>query len=290
MTDNRHRAFGTVGVVGLGLIGGSMARDLHGLGVRVLGYDRDRAALEAACADGAVDGAIDSSMTGLAAADAVIVAVPVSELPAVLGTIAAATGPRLITDVGSTKRSAIAAAESVGVGERFVGSHPMAGDHHSGWTATRTGMFAGATVYLCRTRRTRSEAFTLAEELWGALGARTQIIDAETHDERLAYASHLMHAAATALTLTLEEAGVSQAELGRGGRESTRLAGGSVDMWSAIALDNADNVTRAIRSLEMQLERLRVALAENDERAVRRILSAAGSRHIPAQRDHRIDS
>ena len=276
MTNDRRIAR-SVGVVGLGLIGGSIARDLHALGVRVFGYDRDHATLDAARAEGAVDTVLDASLAGLEDADVVIVAVPVSLLPDVLRTITASTSARLITDVGSTKRSAIAAAESLGLGERFVGSHPMAGDHRSGWGASRRGLFADATVYLCRTRSTRDEPVALAQQLWRALGARPQIIDAETHDHLLAYSSHLMQSVASALALALAEAGVHRADLGPGGRDSTRLAGGSVEMWTAIARENADELIPAIRALEAQLGRLRAALEGQNERAARDLFAAASA-------------
>jgi prephenate dehydrogenase len=275
VTSEPRIALRSAGIVGLGLIGGSIARDLHALRVRVLGYDRDRATLDMSCAEGAVDQALDASLAGLEDVDAVIVAVPVSSLPDTLRTIARSTSARLITDVGSTKRSAIAAAESHGVGERFVGSHPMAGDHHCGWGASRRGLFAGATVYLCRTRHTGEQPVALARELWRVLGARPQIIDADKHDQLLAYASHLMQSVGTALALTLQDAGVSRTDLGPGGRDSTRLAGGSIEMWTAIARDNADALGPAIHALEMRLEQLRTALAQKDETAVRAIFSAA---------------
>jgi prephenate dehydrogenase len=277
VTGERRITLRSAGVVGLGLIGGSIARDLHALGVRVLGYDRDAATLDMACAQGVVDVALDASLGGLADAELVIVAVPVSLLPDVLRTISPSTKARLITDVGSTKRSAIAAAESLGICQRFVGSHPMAGDHRSGWGASRRGLFAEATVYLCRTRSTREESLALAQQLWRALGARPQLIDADSHDHLLAYASHLMQSVATALALTLEDAGVSRAELGPGGRDSTRLAGSSVEMWSAIARDNADALIPAIRALETQLQWLRAALEGQDDGAVRGLFRAANA-------------
>jgi len=275
VTTERGIALQSAGVVGLGLIGGSIARDLHALGVRVLGYDRDGATLDMACAEGVVDRALDESLTGLEDADAVIVAVPVLLLPDTLRTIKDATSARLITDVGSTKRSAIAAAESLGLGERFVGSHPMAGDHRSGWRASRKGLFADAIVYLCRTRRTGEEPVNLAQELWRALGARPRIIDAGAHDQLLAYASHLMQSVATALALTLDDAGVSRTDLGPGGSDSTRLAGGSVEMWTAIARDNADALVPAIRALEGRLAQLRAALAREDDDALHTAFAAA---------------
>ena len=268
-------ALRSVGVVGLGLIGGSVARDLHDLGVHVRGYDRDRQSLDMACSDGVVDQPLDASLAGLEDADAVIVAVPVSLLPEVLGAVADTTKARLITDVGSTKRSAIAAAESVGIGERFVGSHPMAGDHRSGWCASRQGLFVDATVYLCRTSESREEPVILAHELWRAFRARPQLIDAGAHDRLVAYASHLMQSVATALALTLDDAGVARTDLGPGGRDSTRLAGGSVEMWTAIGRDNADALVPAIRALETHLAGLRSALAAKDEDAIRTAFGAA---------------
>jgi prephenate dehydrogenase len=266
----------SAGVVGLGLIGGSIARDLSALGVRVLAYDRDAATLEMACGAGVVDEVLDASLAGLDAAEIVIVAVPVSAARDVL--VAAAhslTRTRLVTDVGSTKRSVVAAAQATGIGERFVGSHPMAGHHQSGWVAAREGLFVGATVYLCPTPSTHADSVALAHELWRVLGARPQIIDAEAHDRRIAYASHLPQAVSTALALTLAGAAVNRDELGDGGRDTTRLAGGSVEMWTAIAADNADGLLPAVEALGAQLERLRTALAQRDDRALRGIFTAA---------------
>lgn len=265
----------SAGIVGLGLIGGSIARDLSSLGVRVLAYDRDAATVEMACAAGIVDEAVDASLAGLADADLVIVAVPVSAASDVLAVARLRTRARLITDVGSTKRSVVAAAQTIGIGERFVGSHPMAGHHQSGWGAAREGLFVGATVYLCPTPSTRPDSLALAHELWRMLGARPEVIDAEAHDRRIAYASHLPQAASTALALALADADVKRGELGDGGRDTTRLAGGSVEMWTAIAADNADALLPAIDALGAQLERLRAALAQRDDGALRAIFTAA---------------
>jgi prephenate dehydrogenase len=241
----------------------------------VAGYDRDPATLDMAKAEGVIADTLDASLAGLDDVDAVIVAVPVSLLPDVLRLLSPSAGARLITDVGSTKRSAIAAAESLGIGERFIGSHPMAGDHRSGLGASRKGLFTNAMVYLCRTSRTADETTAVAREFWRALGARPHVIDADRHDHLLAYTSHLMQSAASALALTLEEAGVQRTELGPGGRDGTRLAAGSVEMWAAIARDNADELVPALLALEGQLARLRSALARQDDRAVRDIVTRA---------------
>lgn len=262
-------------MIGLGLIGGSVARDLSALGVRVLAYDRDPSTIDMACAEGVVDEPLDASLAGLQDAEVVIVAVPVTTFRDALAAASSLPLARLITDVGSTKRSALVTAEALGIRERFVGSHPMAGDHRSGWLASRSGLFAAARVYVCRTQHTREEPFALAQELWRALGACPEEIDPDAHDRLLAYASHLPHAASAALALALADAGVSHANLGPGGRDTLRVAGGSVEMWTAIARDNADALVPAIAALEAQLQRVSAALARGDEGTIRDIFDAA---------------
>ncbi|MEX2153070.1 MAG: prephenate dehydrogenase [Gemmatimonadaceae bacterium] len=278
MSDIEERlTFRTAGVIGLGLIGGSVARDLAALGVRVVAYDRDPATMESACAEGVVAEPLGTSLTGLSDAEVVIVAVPVSALRDVLRAAPPLPLARLITDAGSTKRSAIMTAEALGIGERFVGSHPMAGDHRSGWAASRRGLFNGAKVYLCRTRQSCEDAVTGAHDLWRALGGSPEEIAPDAHDRLLAYASHLPHAVSAALALTLESAGVTRAALGAGGRDATRLAGGSVEMWTAIARDNADDLLPCLVALEAHLQRLRAALERGDEASLRDLFRTARS-------------
>lgn len=266
----------TVAVLGLGLIGGSLARDLSARGVRVMGYDADAATLDAACTAAVVHQRLEASLAGLEGATIVIVAVPVSATRDVL--TAASTHlarASLVMDVGSTKRTALAIAQSLGIAERFVGSHPMTGDHRSGWSAARRGLFAGATVYLCPTGITRAGPLALAHELWAALGARVQIIDADVHDARVALSSHLPHVASAAIALALSRANVGMGELGPGGRDVVRIAASSPDLWTAIALDNADAILGALAALESELGQFERALTTRDERALHALFSAA---------------
>ena len=239
MSDtNPLPTFQSAGVIGLGLIGGSLARDLAALGVRVLAYDRDPVTTEMARAEGVVDQVLDASLAGLHEAEVVVVAVPVSSLRDALAAALPLARARLITDVGSTKRSAITTAETLGIGERFVGSHPMAGDHRSGWTASRSGLFADARVYLCRTQHTREGAFALAQELWRAIGACPEEIAADAHDHLLAHTSHLPQAVSTA-RLSRSRGGVIARSLAR--VVAIRLGWQAVPSdVDAIARDNAD--------------------------------------------------
>jgi prephenate dehydrogenase len=262
-------------VIGLGLIGGSVARELSVRGIRVLGYDRDKASVQAALRDGGIHVGLNPELEGIDTVDVVVVAVPVAAAPGVLQTaLPHLKRVRLITDVGSTKRTIGNAAETLGIGERFVGSHPLAGDHCSGWSASRLGLFDGARVSLCPTADTSERALDLAREFWEALGARPGTIDAAEHDRRLAWTSHLPQTVSTALALALAGTGIQRDELGPGGRDMTRLAGSSPGMWTDIALDNAAELGNALSSLEQCCQQLRAALAAQDRASVQGFFAA----------------
>lgn len=265
----------SVGIVGLGLMGGSLAWDLAERGLRVLGADRDPGVVAAARADGVVAGELDLDESPYELdVDVLVLAVPVRAMPELLRHLAPAIPSRtLVTDLGSTKRSIVAAAEGVGLGDRFVGSHPIAGDTSSGWAAARAGLYRDATVLLTPTSTSRPEAIARAIDLWSAAGATTTVVDAAEHDRRLAWTSHLPQLAATALAIALDDATLSLDDLGPGGRDTTRLAASSPEMWTDIALDNAETLIETLGSLEMRLADLRRALTVPDEGRVRGFFS-----------------
>lgn len=266
---------GTVALAGLGLIGGSLARDLAARGVRVLAYDRDPGTLRAALAEGVAHAALGPALEGAEAAEVVVFALPVTAAPdALRAALPHLRRARLVTDAGSTKRSVGAAAEALGIGARFVGSHPLAGSHEHGWGAARGGLFRGARVFLSPAARSTEEALRLARELWLGVGAEPEVVDPAEHDRLLAWTSHLPQAASTALALALAAEGVPPGELGPGGRGATRLAGSSPEMWAAIARDNADHLLPALDSLRGRLDELRAALARGDEPALHAFFAA----------------
>ena len=263
-------------VIGLGLIGGSAARDLAALGIRVSAYDADAMQLAEAMNEGVVSDALDESLYGLRDADLVVIAVPVDGALDVLRRAAPHLAKaKLVTDVGSTKENIVALASELALDEIFVGSHPMAGDHRSGWKASRAGLFVDAPMYLCPVSKRSSHAMDRAEELWFTLGARTIEIDAAEHDRKLAWTSHLPHMIAVVLGITLGAGGVTRDELGPGGRDMTRIAGSSPDMWTAIGMDNAGPIDRALEVAEREIVALRGALKRSDASALRAQLTAA---------------
>lgn len=265
----------TVAVIGLGLIGGSLAKDLAWLGHRVLGHDRDPATLKDALAQRCVHAALGAGYDGIQEADVVVLAVPVGSAPQILRAAAPKLRARLVTDVGSTKRSIVAAAEAAGIGDRFVGSHPMAGDHRAGLAASRTGLFREARVYLCPTDDTTVGAMEEAGNLWRTVGAEPRVVGAEEHDTRMAWVSHLPQAASSALALSLAGSGLGADAMGPGGRDATRLAASPAVLWADILLENADLVEPALASLEVSVAGLRGAVRRRDRAALERMLEGA---------------
>ena len=268
--------FDSVAIVGLGLIGGSVARDLAALGTTIHAYDADATQLAAAVRDGIVKAPMDASLDGVRGADIVIIAVPVDAAVDVLGRIAGlARDDALIMDVGSTKARIVEAASQLGLGDRFVGAHPLAGDHRSGWEASRTRLFVDAAVYLCPPREAGSDLIARAADFWQCLGGRPECMSATPHDLRLAWTSHLPHMVSMSLALALERAGVRRELLGPGGRDTTRLAGSSPELWTAISLENAAAISAALERTEQELAALRVAIERGDATTLRARLSEA---------------
>ena len=261
----------TVAIAGLGLIGGSLARDLAARGVRVLGYDANRATLHAALAEGVIAAAPGDDWAGLEDADALVLAVPVHAAAETLrDALPRLGGVRLITDAGSTKAEIVVQAARLGIGARFVGAHPLAGDTRSGWAASRTGLFDGARVYLTPSAESSRAAADLARWLWTSVGGRTVELAADEHDRLLAWTSHLPQVVSSALGAALAERGIARGELGPGGRGATRLAASSPEVWRGILADNAANVTAAILEVERQLAAARAAIESGDAEAIGR--------------------
>jgi prephenate dehydrogenase len=268
--------FDSVAVVGLGLVGGSVARDLAARGVHVSAYDADATHLAAAIRTNIVRNALDESLRGVGDADAVIIATPVDVALGVLERLAPhARRARLIMDVGSTKSRIVESAQQLGIGNRFVGAHPMAGDHRSGWHASRPGLFTDAPVYLCPPRDATADSMQLARMFWIELGARPEPMSAEQHDLKLAWTSHLPHMVSMALALALARTGVDRIYLGPGGRDVTRLAGSSPEMWTAIALENASAIEGALRQTEREIATIRASLKRADQEDLRGRFEAA---------------
>ncbi len=271
---------GPVAILGLGLVGGSLARDLARLDTPVLGWDRNGGAVGQALQEQVLVGALGPALQGLEEASVVVLALPVDVAPTLLRQLAPMLErARLVTDVGSTKRSIMEAAAAAGLGERFVGSHPLAGDHRSGWNASREGLFAGHRIFLTTNGpgALETEALQRAKALWRSVGGEPEVVDAGEHDNRMAWVSHLPQLAASAVALVLGGNGFSAADLGPGGRDVIRLAASSPELWAAIIADNRDEIALAVRSLSTALLHLASLAEEHDTAQLRALLAAAAA-------------
>jgi cyclohexadieny/prephenate dehydrogenase / 3-phosphoshikimate 1-carboxyvinyltransferase len=246
-------------IVGVGLLGGSVAKAARsgGLARRIIGVGRDPERLRPAVDDGTLDAAVTDLNAGVREADVVLLAAPVLAIESLLERVwRAAPDGALITDVGSTKRNIVRAAERLAATRSlaFVGSHPLAGSEQAGYRVARVDLFRGATVIVTPTERTELAALKKITELWEALGARVTALDPETHDRTVAAISHLPHLIACAL---VDGAGrVESAALefaARGFRDTTRIAAGDPDMWTEIFLANRDALTAGIEAFRAAL-------------------------------------
>lgn len=268
--------FRSAAIAGLGLIGGSLARDLAAAGIEVTAADLDARSLDDAMSEGVIAQAAGSDLEGFENAEVIVLALPADAVRAALDNLAARSlRARLITDTGGTKCAAMAAAESTPLAARFVGSHPFAGDHRSGWDAARTGLFRGARIFLTPSSRSSAEALSLAGELWRLPGGVPEIVDAASHDTRMALASHLPQILSSALGTVLAAGGIGRSDLGSGGRDVTRLAGSSPHLWAPITLENAARLRAPLAALRIEIERFEQALAAGDNEAIRHFFERA---------------
>ena len=273
-----------VAVIGLGMIGGSVARALAAQGVRVVGYDVNSSYVDEAVAEGVVADRLDSSLEDLCGADAAVIAVFGDTAVAVLEKLSRHSNElRLVTDTGSTKRSIVAAAEDSPLSGVFVGAHPFAGDHRSGFTASRFDLFEGEIVYQCPGASSSQSSVDAAHDLWASMGAKIIRIDAAEHDDLLAWTSHLPHFLSCTLALTLAHSGIAHRQLGRGGRDVTRLAAGSPEVWTSIAMDNSEAILHGIATLEKELGDFRALLERRERDEIRERFARAREWSGPAR-------
>ena len=269
-----------VSILGVGLLGGSIGLAIRSrmTSSRVAGYGHRSATLEKAIEIGAIDEAHATLPTAVQGADLVILCTPVGMLEEMLRQIAAHLKPgAIVTDVGSTKRSVVTAAEKIlPASVHFVGSHPMAGSEKRGVEYARTDLFEHATCILTPTPNTDAESLAKVEKFWQSLGMKTTILSPEDHDRHLAGISHLPHALAAALVAMQDDAALPLA--GKGFLDATRIAGGDGTLWRDILHDNADNMRSALTRLQGELATLLAMLEPTQTAELEQWLNHAAKR------------
>lgn len=277
-----HPPFERLAVLGLGLLGGSVAAAAkeRGLAREVIGAARRPAPLERALAAGLVDG-VASPAEAVIGADFVVLGTPVGSMPAVLSDVRGGLEPgALVTDVGSVKGAVLDALPGLlPQGVDFVGSHPMAGSHLRGPDHARGDLFEGATCVVTPRPGQDERPVDRIVRFWEALGARVERRTAEIHDEEVAWVSHLPHLVAFAFADALGEAPDQVGALAGGGfRDFTRIAQSDAEMWGEILRLNGKALSGPLEHFSASLAKLARALEEGDATSLERILTQARER------------
>lgn len=269
MSDSR-----SAGVVGLGLIGGSVAHALTHMGFTVGGVDRDPSTVERAIAEGVI------AHAGLPAdAELTVIATPVDAIiDGVEHALRETSG--WVTDTGSVKGPIAEAIDDA----RFVPSHPMAGSEQTGLDGARAELFRGAAWVVCPTPNTSDETFAAMHDFVTALGADPLTLTPAAHDRMVATVSHVPHLTAAALmnvAATRSDEHAAMLRLAAGGfRDMTRIAAGSPAIWPPICVQNGEAITEALDEVIARLEGLRNAVVEGDTGGIESSLQTARDARI----------
>jgi len=267
--------FQRVAVLGVGLIGGSVAAAARARGVaaELVGYAPGDDARDAQ-ALGLIDSAASDAASAARGADLIVLAAPIPAMQGLLAQIAGELAPHaLVTDTASTKRSIVAAARSA-LGPafaRFVAAHPIAGAETHGPASSRADLFDGCITLLCPEPETDPQALERVVGFWTGLGARVAQMEVQRHDRLFAEISHWPHAAVFTLCAAIAQGSQAQDALrfaGAGLRDTTRIGASSAALWADIVLDNRDAVLDCARAFERELHAMVEALGRGDRQAL----------------------
>jgi prephenate dehydrogenase len=275
--------FNKATIIGVGLIGGSLAKVLKekNLAQKITGAGRGRASLELALKLGVIDRIGQTMSQSVEDADLVVLAAPVGAFLPIVAEIA----PRLkqgavLTDVGSVKGAMVQRIESLlPSGIHYVPGHPIAGKEKHGVGEASGTLFRGAKCILTPTDKTSPQALEAIKALWLAAGANVVLMDADAHDHIFAAVSHLPHAAAFAMVSTV--AGFTTGPenyinfSGAGFRDFTRIAASSPEMWRDVCLLNGNNIVEMLDQYQSALDRIKKAIQHQDAAELEHLFRSA---------------
>ncbi|MEJ7645062.1 MAG: prephenate dehydrogenase [Chryseolinea sp.] len=269
-----------VTIIGLGLIGGSIAIDLRkaDLVSVINGIDFNETNAQKALDLGIVDSI--TTIGTVIDADLVVLAIPVSALSKMLPSLLDAIGEKtVVIDAGSTKGLICRAIANHEKRKQFVAAHPIAGTENSGPEAAFSGLFKNKTNIICERTKSSEEALTRALKVFDALGMNTIFMEPEEHDRHVAYVSHLSHVSAfllgqTVLDIERDEKNIFDLA-GSGFASTVRLAKSSPDMWAPIFEQNAEYLSQALLEYIMHLQRFQYFLMKRDAKELHKIMTEA---------------
>jgi len=266
-----------VTIIGTGLIGGSLGLALKQAGAarRVVGVGHRQSTLDQALACGAADAVTLDPAEGVRGSDLVVLATAVGLFEPLLVQAASDLAEEaVVIDVGSTKAEICRTLPPLlPAGRVFIGCHPIAGSEKRGVDFAYSDLFAGATCVVTPAADAPPDAVARVIATWETVGMQVVQMDPASHDRLLAQVSHLPHAAAAALALTVSPE--AERLTGTGWADVTRVASGDPVLWRDILVTNADGVVEALETFEQRLGDLREALAAGDTERLQRLLARA---------------
>ncbi|MGC8970760.1 MAG: prephenate dehydrogenase [bacterium] len=266
----------SIGIIGLGIIGGSLALSLREKGYKVIGMNRSKEPLEKALKMNIIDevAPLDSPPE----LDMIFVCTVVSVVPCFVKLVLEKTKSTVVTDVASTKGFIIKELEDLPKEKlaRFIGGHPMAGSEKTGIDYAKRDLFVNATYFLTPTNYTSQETATAVKQIVESLGANPVFINPDDHDKLVAYISHLPQIISTCLSVVAKETvNGNIVYSGRGYKDMTRLAQSSFSVWRDILYTNRHNVINAIRGYRNFLGEVEDLIKNWEEKKLERIFKLA---------------
>ncbi|MCB0430247.1 MAG: prephenate dehydrogenase [Flavobacteriales bacterium] len=272
-----------IAVVGLGLIGGSLAMDLKAAGFasKVTGVDSSVANAATALELGLID-EVATLDQALQHADLVVLSIPVIAIKEVLPKILDKIKPhQVVTDMGSTKASIARVIAGHPNRKQYVSSHPMAGTEHSGPRAAIPDLFRGKVGIICDKEASAPEAVQRVEDMYTVLGMRLLYMNADAHDMHAAYVSHISHISSFALALAVlekEENEKAIFNLASGGFSSTvRLAKSSPEMWAQVYMENDKYILEVLDAYIAIVQQFRDEISAGHIDKLRRMMQEANA-------------
>lgn len=268
----------TIAIIGLGLIGGSMALALRSqLNVYVIGVESNLVHQEQAIKLGLVHELLELD-TAINISDLIILAVPVDIIESLLPKILDQITPKtVLIDLGSTKEAICEFISNHTMRSRFVAAHPLAGTEFSGPQAAQKGLFQNKKNIICDKERSDPDALDLALRLFGSLGLHTSFMSAKDHDKHLAYVSHLSHVSSFMLGLTVLDIEKDERQIfdlaGTGFASTVRLAKSHPNTWVAIFDKNSKYILEALDSYIVHLQQFRSSIDASDIDALKRLMT-----------------
>jgi prephenate dehydrogenase len=266
-----------VAVIGIGLIGGSIALDLRDFSKvkKIIGVDKSQENLYKAKQLGIIDEGLPFK-EAIKESDVIVLATPVDVSIRLLPEVLEVVDNQAVFDVGSTKENIIKCVENYPKRGRFVATHPMAGTEFSGPEAALRNLFRNKSVIFCDSKNSDDDAFQIVKEIYEFLGMNIVEMEPKPHDLHAAYVSHISHISSFALSLTvLEKEKVEKniTDMASGGFDSTvRLAKSSPDMWTPIFMQNAGNVVDVLNSYIAVLQKFKNVILAGDSKQIKEMM------------------